>query len=175
MLPQIELTPADPLSVDVQACLERYFAEIASRFPGGFDRQAGGAAAVEEFTPPTGCMLLARLGGQPVGCGAIRTLSPGMGEIKRMWVSRQVRGLGVGRRLLEELELFARDRQWRAVRLDTNASLNEAIGLYLRSGYREIARFNDNPYAQRWFEKTLEPNVQQGENARQMAQDDGRG
>jgi GNAT superfamily N-acetyltransferase len=155
--PQIELTPADPLSADAQACLERYFAEIASRFPGGFDRQAGGAAAVEEFAPPLGCLLLARLVGQPVGCGAIRTLSPGVGEIKRMWVSPRVRGMGVGRRLLQELELFARNRQWRTVRLDTNASLNEAIGLYLRSGYHEIARFNDNPYAQRWFEKTLEP------------------
>jgi GNAT superfamily N-acetyltransferase len=155
--PHIELTPADPLSADAQACLEAYFAEIAWRFPGGFDRQAGGAAAVEEFVPPLGCLLLARLVGQPVGCGAIRTLSPGVGEIKRMWVSPRVRGMGVGRRLLEELELFARNRQWRAVRLDTNASLNEAIGLYLRSGYHEIDRFNDNPYAQRWFEKTLEP------------------
>jgi GNAT superfamily N-acetyltransferase len=155
--PHIELTTADPLSADAQACLESYFAEIASRFPGGFDRQAGGAAAVEEFVPPLGCLLLARLVGQPVGCGAIRTLSPGVGEIKRMWVSPRVRGMGVGRRLLEELELFARNRQWRAVRLDTNASLNEAIGLYLRSGYHEIDRFNDNPYAQRWFEKILEP------------------
>lgn len=157
MAPHIELTTADPLSADAQACLESYFAEIASRFPGGFDRQAGGAAAVEEFVPPLGCLLLARLVGQPVGCGAIRTLSPGVGEIKRMWVSPRVRGMGVGRRLLEELELFARNRQWRAVRLDTNASLNEAIGLYLRSGYHEIDRFNDNPYAQRWFEKILEP------------------
>jgi ribosomal protein S18 acetylase RimI-like enzyme len=74
-----------------------------------------------------------------------------------MWVSPQVRGMGVGRRLLQELELFARNSQWRTVRLDTNATLNEAIGLYLRSGYREIARFNDNPYAQRWFEKTVAP------------------
>jgi ribosomal protein S18 acetylase RimI-like enzyme len=153
--PEIELTPADPMSSDAQACLESYFAEIALRFPGGFDRQAGGAAAVKEFVPPMGCLLIARLAGQPVACGAIRTLSPGVGEIKRMWVSPQVRGLGVGRRLVEELERFARDRKWQTVRLDTNASLNEAIGLYLRSGYREIERFNDNPYAQRWFEKKL--------------------
>jgi ribosomal protein S18 acetylase RimI-like enzyme len=152
----IEVMPADPMSADAQACLDRYFAEIASRFPGGFDRLAGGATAVEDFNPPTGCLLLARLGEEPVGCGAIRSFSSGVGEIKRMWVSPQVRGLGVGGRLLRELELFARNRQWRAIRLDTNASLTEAIGLYLRSGYREIDRFNDNPYAQRWFEKTLE-------------------
>ena len=166
MTNQIELAPADPLSGDAQVCLERYFREIGARFVGGFDRQAGGAAAVEEFAPPEGRLLLARLAGAPVGCGAIRCLSPGMGEIKRMWVSPDVRGLGVGGRILAELEQFARSRQWHIVRLDTNAALIEAIGLYLRSGYREIGRFNDNPYAQRWFEKTLEPFAQQGENGR---------
>jgi GNAT superfamily N-acetyltransferase len=154
---EIDVVPANPLSADAQACLERYFEEITSRFPGGFDRQAGGAAAVDEFLPPAGCLLLARRGQEPVGCGAIRTFSADVGEIKRMWVSPQVRGLGVGGRLLEHLELFARNHRWRAVRLDTNASLKEAIGLYLRSGYHEIDRFNDNPYAQRWFEKILDP------------------
>jgi hypothetical protein len=41
------------------------------------------------------------------------------------------------------------------LRLDTNASLSEALRLYRTAGYREIARFNDNPYAQHWFEKLL--------------------
>lgn len=151
----LEFTPADPLGSEALACLDLYFAELAARFPGGFDRQAGGASAVEDFAAPTGCLLLARLEGRPVGCGAIRGLSPGVGEIKRMWVSPEVRGFGVARQLLQQLELFAAKQGWRLVRLDTNASLHEAISLYLRSGYREIARFNDNPYAQRWFEKSL--------------------
>jgi hypothetical protein len=147
---EIEVMPANPLSADAQACLERYFEEIASRFPGGFDRQASGAAAVDEFLPPAGCLLLARRGQEPVGCGAIRTFNADVGFSA---------GARVGRRwpLLEHLELFARNHRWRAVRLDTNASLKEAIGLYLRSGYHEIDRFNDNPYAQRWFEKILDP------------------
>ncbi len=143
------------MSGEAQACLDRYFAELASRFPGGFDREAGGASAVGDFVPPAGCLLLARQSEEVVGCGAIRTFSATVGEIKRMWVSPRVRGMGVGRRLLKELELFALNHQWYAVRLDTNASLNEAIGLYLRSGYHEIERFNDNPYAHRWFEKRL--------------------
>jgi DNA-binding MarR family transcriptional regulator len=151
----VEMLPADPFSADAQRCLEQYFAEIASRFRGGFDREAGGAAAVQDFVPPRGCMLLASLFGEPIGCGAIRTFEAGIGEIKRMWISPTVRGLGVGRRLLEELERVARKRKMRAVRLDTNASLSEAIRLYQASGYREIERFNDNPYAQRWFEKAL--------------------
>jgi ribosomal protein S18 acetylase RimI-like enzyme len=151
----VEVMPADPHGADAQRCLAQYFGEIASRFKGGFDRDAGGAARVQDFAAPHGCLLIARLFGEPVGCGAIRTLERGIGEIKRMWVSPEVRGLGLGRRLLEELERAARKRKMRAVRLDTNESLGEAIELYRASGYREIGRFNDNPYAHHWFEKTL--------------------
>jgi ribosomal protein S18 acetylase RimI-like enzyme len=71
-------------------------------------------------------------------------------------VSREFRGQGVGRKLLEALERAARDRELRAVRLDTHSSLGEALRLYRASGYREIPRFNDNPYARHWFEKALD-------------------
>jgi ribosomal protein S18 acetylase RimI-like enzyme len=151
----IEVAPADPQDPDAQCCLEQYFEELAARFKEGFDRDAGGADDVGEFIPPNGCLLIARLNTLPVGCGAIRTCEPGVGEIKRMWVSPTVRGLGLGRRLLEALEKVARQRRMRAVRLDTNESLSEALRLYQAAGYREIARFNNNPYAHHWFEKTL--------------------
>lgn len=151
----IEFAPVDPRSPDAERCLQRYYAELAARFPGGFELHADDAPDVDELAPPAGCMLIARLFGDPVGCGAIRTLSPGVGEIKRMWVSPQVRGLGVGRRLLSELERAAIGRRLRVIRLDTNGSLAEALRLYRTSGYREIPRYNDNPYAQHWFEKAL--------------------
>jgi ribosomal protein S18 acetylase RimI-like enzyme len=82
-------------------------------------------------------------------------LGPGVGELKRMWVAPAVRGMGIGRSLLRELEEVARRRGLRALRLDTNESLSEALELYRSSGYREISRFNDNPYAHHWFEKVL--------------------
>src|SRR5271154_5459960 len=104
----VELASADPLGPDAQHCLARYFGELASRFKGGFDREADGAAAVEDFVPPQGCLLIARLYGKPVGCGALRTFDRGMGEIKRLWISPDARGLGLGRRILEELERAAR-------------------------------------------------------------------
>lgn len=151
----IEVTPDDPASVAAQLCLRRYFEELAARFPEGFDPYGGGAVDVQEFLPPQGCLLLARLHGEPLGCGAIRKLEAGVGEIKRMWVAPDARGLGLGRRLLVELERIARRRKMRLVRLDTNGTLAEAIGLYRSAGYREIPRFNDNPYAQHWFEKAL--------------------
>jgi len=151
----IEIVQEDPASADAVQCLGRYFAEIDARFAGGFDRDKGGAAEIGEFAPPRGCLLLARLHGEPVGCGAVRTFEPGIGEIKRMWISPEVRGLGVGRRLLAELERVAKRRRMRAIRLDTNESLAEALHLYRSAGYREIERFNDNPYAHHWFEKSL--------------------
>lgn len=151
----IEIAREDPASAAAERCLDRYFAEIDARFAGGFDRDRGGAAEVGDFVPPRGCLLLARLHGEPVGCGALRTFGPRVGEIKRMWISPDVRGIGVGRRLLAELERAARQRRMRAIRLDTNESLAEALNLYRSAGYREIGRFNDNPYAHHWFEKTL--------------------
>ena len=95
------------------------------------------------------------MAGQPVGCGALQAIGPGIGEIKRMWVADDVRGQGIGRRLLAELEARSAAVGHRVVRLDTNGELNEAIALYTRSGYAEIERYNDNPYAQRFFEKPL--------------------
>lgn len=151
----IEFTPVDPRSAEAARCLQQYYAELAARFPGGFELHADDAPDADEFAPPAGCMLVARLFGDAVGCGAIRTLGPGLGEIKRMWVSPQVRGLGVGRRLLLELEQAAMGLRLRTVRLDTNGSLAEALRLYRATGYREIPRYNDNPYAQHWFEKSL--------------------
>ncbi len=72
-----------------------------------------------------------------------------------MWVAPQARGLGIARSILERLEREAWQRGLRAVRLDTNAALTEALRLYRSAGYGEIARFNDNPYAHHWFEKVF--------------------
>ena len=152
----IDFRIADPAGADARHCFERYFAELDARFHGGFDAGAyGGDSGQTDFTPPNGCLLIARLDGQPIGCGALRTLASDVGELKRMWIAPDARGLGLGRRLLEELENEAKRHGFHVVRLDTNATLDEALALYRSSGYREIARFNDNPYAQHWFEKTL--------------------
>jgi len=67
-----------------------------------------------------------------------------------------VRGLGLGRRLLAELEAYAAARRVSVLRLEINQALEEAIGLCRAAGYREVAAFNDEPYAHHWFEKALE-------------------
>jgi ribosomal protein S18 acetylase RimI-like enzyme len=73
-----------------------------------------------------------------------------------MWVSEELRGLGVGRRMLETIEVQAREAGVRTLRLETNLSLTEAQALYLRSGFREVEPFNEEPYAHVWFEKSLD-------------------
>lgn len=139
---------------DAAWCLDRYFSEIDSRFPTGFDRKTGGAPDDGIYAPPTGAFLLARAANQPVGCGAV-AFRDGFAEIKRMWVCETVRGQGLGYRLLLALEAAAGQGGFTTVRLDSNDALSEAHALYRRSGYVEIERYNDNPYAQVWFEKNL--------------------
>jgi GNAT superfamily N-acetyltransferase len=78
-----------------------------------------------------------------------------VGLVKRMWVAPSVRGLGLGRRLLYELEDRARARGVRLMRLETKDELSEAIRMYGTSGYCEVVPFNDEPYADHWFEKAL--------------------
>jgi ribosomal protein S18 acetylase RimI-like enzyme len=74
-----------------------------------------------------------------------------------MWVSREVRGTGVGRRLLLALENEAAGLGMELLRLESNRSLHEAQALYRRNGYREVAAFNADPYADHWFEKRIGP------------------
>ena len=153
----VQVTEYDPRHPNARACLRAYFGELSRRFDGGFDPDRSISADDEELTPPAGLLLVATRHGEPVGCGALKFHGDGPTEIKRMWVSPAVRGLGLGRRLLAELEARAAIRGVGALRLETNRALDEAIGLYRDSGYREVAAFNDEPYAHHWFEKTLDP------------------
>jgi DNA-binding MarR family transcriptional regulator/GNAT superfamily N-acetyltransferase len=139
---------------DAQRCLTRYFAELNQRFETGFDAAEALEAALHDLAPPAGLLLVARLRGEPVGCGGL-ILYPDAPLIKRMWVAPEARGLGLGRRLLSELERLARETGARAIRLDTNRVLAEAITLYRSAGYQEVPRFTDERYAHHWFEKAL--------------------
>ncbi len=135
--------------------LARYYEELATRFPGGFDLDHAAAGPEAELRPPTGCFLIARIDGCSVGCGAVRKLDGNTAEVKRMWVDPSVRGRGIGRMLLAGLEASAERLGCRLVRLDTSSHLPEALALYRSSGYTEIPSYNDNPYAHHWFEKSL--------------------
>jgi ribosomal protein S18 acetylase RimI-like enzyme len=143
----------DPRSTAARWCLDQYFAELGDRFETGFDPALSIPAAADEMTPPRGLLLVARMREQPVGCGALKHHPSAPTELKRMWVAREARGLGLGRRLLRELERRAVAAGASTLQLETNGSLVEAIALYRSSGYDEVPAFNQEPYAHHWFQK----------------------
>jgi DNA-binding MarR family transcriptional regulator/GNAT superfamily N-acetyltransferase len=147
--------PADPDSDDARLCLAAYYDELARRFPGGFDPGRSLHPDTHGFAEPTGRFVLARLRGRAIGCGAVLFHDGAPAYVKRMWVDDAVRGMGVGRRILAALEDAAREHGAASVTLETNASLTEAIAMYRASGYVEVEPFNDEVYADHWFEKPL--------------------
>jgi DNA-binding MarR family transcriptional regulator/ribosomal protein S18 acetylase RimI-like enzyme len=151
----VHFAAEDPTTPDARWCLEQYFAELDARFDAGFDPALSTLPNAGELTPPVGLLLIARLRNRPIGCGALKFHGDGPADIKRMWIASSARGIGLGRRLLHELEQHARDAGVRVLRLETNRSLREAIALYRGSGYVEVEPFNDELYAHHWFEKRL--------------------
>lgn len=151
----IRIAVEDPSAPAAAKCMASYYEELSARFDRGFDPAKSISADPEELIPPNGYLLVAKLHGEPVGCGAIKCHKE-FAEIKRMWVAAQARGLGIGRRILQELEHIAGSIGIDRLRLETNKSLHEARSLYRSNCYVEVKRFNDEPYAHHWFEKKLE-------------------
>ena len=152
----VEIREVDPEHPDAQQSLAAYFAELGRRSDTPFDPAVGSTAEPHEVRPPHGVFLVAYLRGTPMGCGALKHFDDeSVSDLKRMWVHDGARGRGVGRRLLVELEQRAVAHGSRAVRLETNACLDEAIGLYLSAGFVEVEPFNDEPFADHWYRKAL--------------------
>jgi DNA-binding MarR family transcriptional regulator/GNAT superfamily N-acetyltransferase len=151
----IDIRTVDPADPDARRCIRAYFGELDRRSDSGFDPAAGISAEPHELLPPAGRFLIAYLRGEPVGCGAVKHHPGAPSEIKRMWVAESARGLGIARRLLDELERWAIRSGASAARLETNRALVEAIALYRSTGYVEVPPFNDEPFAHHWFEKQL--------------------
>ncbi len=151
----LRIERVDPASPDARWCVGQYFEELNRRFESGFDPGLSLPADDADLVPPHGAFLVAIIDGEVVAGGAVKRISREMGSLKRMWVTEIVRGLGIGRRVLEALERQARELGVTTVRLETNGALKEAIRLYRTAGYTEVPPFNSDPYAQHWFEKRL--------------------
>ncbi|MDQ0988055.1 GNAT superfamily N-acetyltransferase [Streptomyces sp. V2I9] len=154
---EITLDTVDPDHPDARHCLRAYFSELAALLDTGFEPGRSLLPDAGLLRPPSGLFLVARLHGEPVGCAGLKLPTGAPAEVKRMWVSPAVRGLGLGRRFLAELEGRAAAHGHELLRLDTNARLGAASGLYRSCGFQEVAAFNDEPYAHHWFEKRIKP------------------
>ncbi len=151
----VEITRESSLSDLARRLLQRYYDELALRFPAGFEPGDAAVAQLREYTPPGGIFLVAYLGDAPVGCGALRRFEDDTAEVKRMWIDPVARGRGVGRRLLGELEATGVALGYRRLYLDTSAHLPEAVALYRSAGFEEVPDYNNNPEAALWFGKEI--------------------
>lgn len=147
----VELRDVSPTHPDSEWCLAEYRTELAERT--GRDPATSLPVPDEAVTPPTGRTLVAYRGDAPIGCGALK--GGDVPEVKRLWVSSEARGLGLGRRLMDTLEAAARDKGATLVRLDTNTALTEAVALYRARGWDEVAAYNDEPMSDCWMAKKL--------------------
>lgn len=143
------------MEMRAQACVQAYYAELATRFAQGFDVALSCDPDAQDMTRPRGSFVIVLSDGLPVGCGGLKGTNKGYAEIKRVWVAPSARRLGLAGCLMAELERIARELGVGLLRLDTNSALPEAVALYRKTGWAEIARFNDDPYPDLFFEKRV--------------------
>jgi DNA-binding MarR family transcriptional regulator/GNAT superfamily N-acetyltransferase len=153
----VRISLMDPEHADARYCLAQYTEELNRRSARTFDPRVGATARPEEVRPPAGAFFVAHRHGEPIGCGAVKHHRDAPAEIKRMWIAPQARGLGLGRRLLRTLEACARDAGAANARIETNSDLTEALALYTSAGWEQVEAFNDEPFADRWLQKSLKP------------------
>ncbi len=100
-----------------------------------------------EYAPPLGCLLLAYYKGKAAGCAALRNMSNGVCEVKRMYVRPEFRGKGIGKKLALTTIKEAYRMGYKFMRLDTLSSMKEAIALYHSLGFKDIKPYRYNPIA----------------------------
>jgi ribosomal protein S18 acetylase RimI-like enzyme len=131
-------------SVGVDLCFQDFARELET-LPG-------------DYAPPAGRLLLARDGGQAAGCIALRPIDREVCEMKRLYVRPAFRGSGLGRLLVDRIISEARQVGYRQMRLDSLPTMQAAISLYRRLGFRDIPSYRANPVPGAVFlELSLEP------------------
>jgi RimJ/RimL family protein N-acetyltransferase len=155
-----ELRIADPTSPAARAILRDYFAYVITRFHGQAATEAEIVEAManepsDDLTGDSGVFLLLRDGERIVGCGGVRFVDEGVGELTRLFVPTSERRLGHGALIVREAERIARAAGCVSLRLDTRTDLVEARALYAALGYRDVPAFNADPYAEHWLAKDL--------------------
>ena len=121
-------------SLGFSLCFQNFDKELAS-LPG-------------DYAPPDGRLLLAEHDNRLAGCAALHRFDATSGEMKRLYIRPNFRGLGLGRTLAERILAEAASIGFQRIRLDTVVGkMNDAIALYRRLGFREIPPYRENPIA----------------------------
>lgn len=152
---QIRIARADPDDPEVISALSAYAAYLTATIPEeGPNPIPLPLPDAASFRPPQGVILLARSDGLTLGTVSLRTLSPGLGEVKRLYIAPSARGLGLARRLMRAIEDEARSLGLRRLNLDTNGTLTRALALYRSEGWQPCEPYSGFP-ATHWFTKAL--------------------
>jgi GNAT superfamily N-acetyltransferase len=129
---------------EVRRLLEEYAASIGfSLCFQGFDRELDQLPGA--YAPPTGRLLLARVGSTAAGCVALRKLGDDTCEMKRLFVRPGMREVGIGRRLAAAIVDAARAAGYRTMKLDAVPAMQRALSIYASLGFRDTAPYTENP------------------------------
>ncbi len=130
---------ADPSGQEAAELISALSAELARRYDNMED--GSGGFKPQDALGPRGAFVIGRVGGGPVACGAIRPLEEDVAELKRVFVKAEFRGRGYSKAGVKQLELQARVRGYRVMRLETGVRQPEAIALYESLGYHRIPNY----------------------------------
>ena len=147
------ITSERPDTADARALIDELEEHLATLYP----RESRHGYSVEKLIAQGVAFFLVRDNGTPVGCGGIQLFGTDYGELKRMYVRPQFRGLGFAKLMLDHFSDYARSRSVRLLRLETGIHQHAAIGLYERAGFQSIPPFGDykdDPLS-RFYEKRI--------------------
>jgi putative acetyltransferase len=147
------ITTERPDSADARALIDELEAHLATLYP----QESRHGYSVEKLIAQGVAFFLVRDNGTPIGCGGIELFGTAYGELKRMYIRPQFRGLGFGKLMLDHLAGYARNRDVGLLRLETGVHQHAAIGLYEAAGFQSIPPFGDykdDPLS-RFYEKRI--------------------
>ena len=147
------IAPERPDNADAKMLIAELETHLAPFYPA----TSRHGYSVEKLIKQGVAFFVARQNGIPAGCGGVQFYSTEYGEIKRMFVRSQFRGLGLAKLMLEHLEQYTREHHIHVLRLETGIHQKEAIGLYESVGFQRIPPFGeyvDDPLSI-FFEKQI--------------------
>jgi putative acetyltransferase len=132
----LTIAPESPRAPEILRLIAELDAHVSSLYP----PESNNLLEVEALCAPNVFFVVARLGGEAVGCGGVR-VEDGYAEVKRMYVLPRMRGRKIGMAIMLRLEEHARAEGITRLRLETGISQPEALGLYRRLGFLERGAF----------------------------------